>query len=617
MSLQTPPPVDAAEPPNNADAATVELDALPASAFTDTDAATAEWAATAHVVAAAGAMRQVSYTGKKASYRPRDQRLLTDRLPRVAAAVMLFDTNARLHCLAFDLDAKGNPRELVRHESVGLAALLRSCGFGVWIDESPSGGRHVYARTATPISAIEVRTMARALRQRYSTLDIAPLSNAGHGCIRPTGSPHPSGGYQRRVTPDAHYHRALTEPPCADAWARLKLLIPALPEPATVSHDDDAEPVLDLRGPAIAGWAERIAVAGPPEGRYPSDSHARIAIAGAAARAGWTVGDYQRAIRARWHWLRASYQRKGRDVARAAAYDFTKSQSNAAAYRESARTSDTSHGSTRAGGTETVNIEIRRWINHAAATGRACPRGSYSPLKQAVVRSLGVFALLQGRRFVNGGVRGYAIQAAAGHDSVSRILHELADDGLIWRVSSGHGIEADVWALNLEGAANSKPWRGKLNGTRAVFRVLGGWQVAEVYEQLITNKGVEQSSAELARAIGRAKSTVDEALATMAAWKLAENSPKLGWVIGSADPGKLSAHLGADVLEADQLTRYKEHRAAWRHYLQALPALRRAEQGMDSQAQTLWDLETAAIPTDETEWWLLHDPPARADRETG
>lgn len=596
----------------------VERAALPADAFNDTDAAQNEWAATAAVISANNAMRQVSYTGTKATYRPRDQRVIPVNLPRRPCAVMLFDNTARLHTLAFDLDAKTVPSERVRAESVELALLLRSCGLPTWIDESPVGGRHVYARLPYPVPALDVRGLARALRARFSTLDIAPLSNVGHGCIRPTGSPHTSGGHQRAVTPGPELHDALTEEPSRDGWAQLKALIPPLPEPASVQPASLDQPVIDLRLPRIAAWAEQIATSGPPEGRYPSDSHARMAVAGAAARAGWSLADYQRAVRHRWTWLRNGYAAKRRNPAAAAAYDFVKAESNSATYRSSARESDTSHMNTRAGGNgEGTNRQVRRWITYSTALGRHHPNGSYSPLKQAIVRSVGVFALLQNRRFVNAGVRGYAIQSAAGHDSVARILHELEEDGLIWRVSRGKSIEADVWALNLEVASTSRPWRGKVGGTRAVFRVLGGWHVAEVYEDLVAQRGNAQSSIDIARRLGRAKSSVDEALAVMASWDLARNIPRSGWVQGAADPAKVSTHLGADVLEVDQLTRYQEHRKQWRHYLAALPSQRIAAQRASQQAEALWEIETQALENTDQPDWMLHDPPASTQSDVG
>ncbi|NQU38018.1 MAG: hypothetical protein HQ526_10550 [Actinobacteria bacterium] len=601
-----------------ADTQLVEHAALPAEAFTDAREAGNEWAATATVISANNAMRQVSYTGTKATYRPRDQRVIPADLPRRPCAVMLFDNTARLHTLAFDLDAKTVPSERVRAESVELALLLRSCGLPTWIDESPSGGRHVYARLPYPIPALDVRGLARALRARFRTLDIAPLSNVGHGCIRPTGSPHTSGGYQRAVTPGTQLHYALTAEPSRDGWAQLKALVPPLPEPASVQTATPDQPVIDLRLPRIAAWAEQIATSGPPEGRYASESHARMAVAGAAARAGWTLNDYQRAVRHRWTWLRTGYAAKRRNPAAAAAYDFVKAESNAATYSHSARKSDTSHTSTRAGGNEeSINRQVRRWITYSTTLGRHHPRGSYSPLKQAIVRAVGVFALLQNRRFVNAGVRGYAIQSAAGHDSVARILHELEEDGLLWRVSRGRSIEADVWALNLEAASSSRPWRGKVGGTRAVFRVLGGWHVAEVYEDLVAQRGNAQSSIDIARRLGRAKSSVDEALAVMASWDLARNIPRTGWVQGGADPAKVSTHLGADVLEVDQLTRYQEHRKQWRIYLDALPSQRIAEQRASQQAETLWEIETQALEDTELPDWLLHDPPARTESDVG
>lgn len=591
-----------------------ESSALPETAFADAAAAAQEWALTASAVGGAGVARQESRRGRKVAYEPRDSRPITTTLPKRAAAVMLFDATQRLHCLAFDLDAKHAPAAQVRSESVALAELLRSCGFAAWIDESPTRGRHVYAPLVTPVAFLELRPYLAGLRKRFPTLDIAPLANRTGGCIRPSGSPHTQGGYQRLVTPIEQVRADLATGSHRDAWMRLKLVVPA--EEQTAQHPvlDLTDPVVDLRGRRLPAWAESLATSGDQTGRYPSDSHVRMAIAGAAAYAGWTTNDYLTAITNRWEWLHASYTAKGRTVAKAAGYDLEKAHSNAPG-KKSDRQLHTSHKPrTRAGGNpqaESTNKQIRRWLTHVTTRGRTHPHQTYSPAKQALVRAVGVMALLQDRSWINAGVRAYAVQAGISEAWAGRLLHQLADDGVMWRAKKGEGTEADVWVLNLEIARTAAPWRGKVHGTRAVFRALGGWQVAEIYEELVKRRGTPARSAELATTLARAKSSVDEALGALAAYKLADGAA--GWAVGPADPQAVAVQLGADELEANQIESYKAQRAKWRAYLAGLPRIRKHESvEQDSNQEAMWAAEWELVEPAEPPWLDIIDiPPTR------
>lgn len=596
-----------------------ESSALAESAFTDAAAAATEWALTAPVVGGSGVARQESRRGRKVAYEPRDSRPITTTLPKRAAAVMLFDAAHRIHCLAFDLDAKHAPAAQVRSESGALASLLRSCGFVAWIDESPSGGRHVYAPLATPIAFLELRPYLAGLRKQFPTLDIAPLANRTGGCIRPSGSPHSLGGYQRLVTPIEQVRADLATGSHRDAWLRFKLVVPAEERTAQQPALDltDNATVVDLRGRRLPRWAEQLATSGDETGRYPSDSHTRMAIAGAAAYAGWTLNDYLTAINTRWPWLHASYTAKRRALAHAAGYDLQKAHSNNPG-KTSDRQLHTSHRPrTRAGGnpaTESPNKQIRRWLTHTTTLGRTHPHQAYSPAKQALVRAVGVMALLQDRSWINAGVRAYALQAGISEAWAGRLLHQLADDGVMWRAKKGEGTEADVWVLNLDAARTAAPWRGKVHGTRAVFRALGGWQVAEVYEELVKRRGSPARAAELATTLARAKSSVDEALGALAAYKLADGTA--GWVVGAADPQAVAVQLGADELEANQIESYKAQRAKWRAYLATLPRIRKHEATTHREGtqEAMWEAEWELVEPPEPPWLDVVDVPPNKRR---
>jgi len=122
--------------------------------------------------------------------------------PRPGApwAVYLADEAGAFRLLAFDFDAgKGDP--------AANAATL--CG---WLDRAglphvltcsgPSGGRHVWLALAEPLAAGTVDVLARLVRARLPSLDIAPLANPVTGCVRPPGAPHRAGGVSRVLAGD-------------------------------------------------------------------------------------------------------------------------------------------------------------------------------------------------------------------------------------------------------------------------------------------------------------------------------------------------------------------------------------------------------------------------------
>lgn len=124
-------------------------------------------------------------------------------LPRRAAAVHIFDGQGLARTISFDLDAKVHRPVDVETDCDRLIEELGEFGLSVMVDESPTGGRHVYLPLAEPLPQSVVLSLAGALSQRLMlrTLDLAPLRNARTGAIRPPGSAHPGGGHQQLITP--------------------------------------------------------------------------------------------------------------------------------------------------------------------------------------------------------------------------------------------------------------------------------------------------------------------------------------------------------------------------------------------------------------------------------
>ncbi len=539
------------------------------------------WSHTAAVIAGKPAMRLAQPRGTGVAYPAGSQGPLTSELPSRPAAVMLYDETVQLHTLVLDFDAKkGYGRQLVAEEALDALQVLQGCGFAAWADYAPTGGWHVYARLHSPIPHASIVPLAKALRRRWASLDISPLVNRSSGCIRPTGSRHASGGYQSMYEHDKDSFAQLLERGThAGAWATLLELFPApAAEDPTIELTDAT--VIDLRGRSLPPRWEQIATNGGHD--YDSDSEARIAIAGAAARAGWSHQDYLRAVNTRWSWLRLAFEKKhsAEQVGRWAVYEFKKAQGNAESWK-TVHQMDTSHVTTRGAARDTdldssVNTQIRRWLTWATAEGRRATGGVYTPAQQAVVRAVGAMALTLNTTWINVGVRSLALATGLSHSGVAQILHQLEDDQLIWRTRRAQGIEADRWALNLEHTRHVEPWRGKVHGSLAVFRILGGHQVAEVYEELIRLREHEVTVTALANTLKRSRTTVTKALAALEGHQLARRSPT-GWTQGTADPAVVATQLGADELEIIQRRSYATQRAKWREYLSTLPSVRATE----------------------------------------
>ncbi len=142
----------------------------------------------------------------------------------------LADDTGAFRLLAFDFDAgKGDP----------AADADTLCG---WLDQArlphvlacsgPSGGRHVWLALAEPLAAGTVDTLARLVRARLPSLDIAPLANPVTGCVRPPGAPHRAGGVSRVLAGDL---AILTAPgvSAAEVARLLEQLAGHRPEPQT------------------------------------------------------------------------------------------------------------------------------------------------------------------------------------------------------------------------------------------------------------------------------------------------------------------------------------------------------------------------------------------------
>ncbi len=150
--------------------------------------------------------------------------------PGAPWAVYLADEAGAFRLLAFDFDAgKGDPAADAATfcgwlELAGLPHVLACSG--------PSGGRHVWLALTDGLAAGTVDVLARLVRARLPSLDIAPLANPVTGCVRPPGAPHRAGGVSRVLAGDLS---TLTTPTVTAAGVArlLEQLAGHHPEPQT------------------------------------------------------------------------------------------------------------------------------------------------------------------------------------------------------------------------------------------------------------------------------------------------------------------------------------------------------------------------------------------------
>ncbi len=420
------------------------------------------------------------------------------------------------------------------------------------------------------MAAWEVRQVAVALSRRWDTLDPSPLLNVDHGCIRPPGAPHPRGGYQRLVGPLTDAVTALSTLPDPQAWARLRdrigaaTVVPDLPTP-----DELGTAAVGVAHRRIAAAADTLARTGThPHRGFDSPSEARYSVICSAVAAGWTLANVEVALRDTWVWLRTSYGTKHHS---ALLRDWRKArnQRTQTVGRRTVRIPDTSQQDTQGGRaaplvSDDPHLALRRFTTHCRHHARS---HHHSPTLRAVLEGLVWAAHVQGRVLVNIGVRSLAEQAALSYTTVADALHTLAEDGLIQRLSTGRGRDADVWRLNTELAERARPARGRRVGVRPVFRTLGGHRAGEVYE-LLREAHESLPTGTIARTLGYDRQRVHEVLQLLAGWQLAVSIPHQGWILGPADPTALARRLGGWADWHDQHQRHTRQRAAWHDWLE-------------------------------------------------
>ena len=574
--------------------------------FGELNDASAAWRALAPLIAGRPVVRESHNNGR--AYPIRGQRALTERLPSVPAAVPVYSAAGDTRTLVLDLDTAKADRDTVLRDAAAIRSLVAAAHGRVVSDESPSGGVHIYIPLAEPVPFDEARDFALAMVARTPTLDPQPMLGMTDGLIRPPGSRHRSGGFQVLHGSLSAAHLTLKQPNPAGVWAALKKALAAEMaavradrlerDAAAISGSGADTPFVPRNGGPrdIAADYLRIATTGLYNvARYPTPSHARQAVIASAVWAGLQFPDVvSRLHNGAWPGLASFYTRYRSPAARRKAVlsDWRnavswvqKSKANDTGVRP-VRISPTSEPSThrRTGTTlptqqqRSAAVEyqfLREWRTALELLERDRYQGRTGPPLRMLLRALGEAAMKSGSRYIAFGTRSLDLACGLDHTTVAGHLRTLRDeaDPLVYLIENDRGLLGDLYELRIPDTvaarASRLDWKaGKIHSLRPVFRVLG-LPAAFVYEALEHAKS-SPSSFELAHETGMARSTVYQALQTLAAFDLVEQRNGRWKLVATTSLAVLGEALGCTAAMADRLAGHRAERTAFRRVLKVV-----------------------------------------------
>jgi len=567
--------------------------------------AAAAWRALAPLIAGRPVVRE-SLNGGRA-YPIRGQRALTDRLPHVPAAVPVYSAAGDTRVLVLDLDTSKADRAAVLRDAAAIRSLVTQAGGHLVSDESPSGGIHLYIPLAQAVPFDEARDIALALASRTPTLDPQPMLGMTDGLIRPPGSRHRSGGFQTLHGSLSAAHLILKQPNPADVWKAFKeALATELSavrahrlerDSAALSGGADTAYVPRRGGPReLAADYLRIATTGLYNvARYPSPSHARQAVIASAVWAGMTFPDViGRLHNGNWPGLASFYTRyRTAGTRRKAVLSDWK---NAVSWVQKSKANDTGVRAVRISPTsaptthrrrETTLVTqqerstaaeyqfIREWRTALELLERDRYQGRTAPAVRMLLRALGEAAMKTGSRYIAFGTRSLDLACGLDHTTVAAHLRMLREEvePLVYLIESDRGLFGDLYELRIPDSvaarASRLDWKaGKIHSLRPVFRDLG-LPAAFVYEALEHAKS-RPSSFELSTSTGMARSTVYQALETLAAFNLVEQRGGRWEIMAATSLAVLAEALGCAADMADRLAAHRVERAAYRRILKVV-----------------------------------------------
>jgi len=563
--------------------------------------------------------------------------------PDAPWAVYLTDQTGSFRLLAFDFDAaKGDPAA----DAATLCGWLENAGLPHLLTRSgPSGGRHVWLALADAdaVDAGTVDTLARLVRARLNSLDIAPLSNPVTGCVRPPGAPHRAGGSSTVLAGDLS---ALTVPTVTAAdVARLVEVLAAGHRPDPVAPLDPAAALLtDRAGRLYLPGVRRQLPAGSVQAlevdaaAMDANQVVRRVLVGAAA-ARWRCADIAVLVAHSPGLEHIRSQGQGPGVARRVR---SPGEGRAVLARQWDRAVRWVATHPRASTLEDPTFEPRAAALAAlvddtqtradAAAGRWAGPGG--PADRRVLDALCVLSLQAVSAVVEADIRRLGLLCGIGRETARTALLRLARDGWVTRHSPADGPRAASWTLNgalstaIEvpsrsqadprppgaGSAERNRWLTLLRtrlGAAAhdVFTPSGGLGHAtgQLYATLTTQLA---STSQLAYQLGHSPEDTGIRLGLLRAARLARRTSK-GWFVVRVDRRDAAAlRLGVAGRLADRARRYALEREAFAWWTDERTWMDAPRRTAASRRPGLGQL-VVLDPTDTVPAWPAH--PRRGD----
>ncbi len=514
--------------------------------------------------------------------------------PKAPWAVYLADHAGLFWLLVFDLDAaKGDPSA----DAATLGGWLDHAGIPHVVTVSgPSGGRHVWVACAEAMDAATVDTLARLVRARLPSLDLAPLANPVTGCVRPPGAPHRHGGTSTVLSGDL---TTLTSPTVtATDVARL------VDQLAADGHRPDRPVPVDLATPLPVDTVGRLYLPGPRRG-LPAASTAALAQDAAAADASavlWKV--LIGAAAARWRCadlsaladrapglehLRSHGQgpsrprrsRDGRESRRLLHRQWDHAVRWVATHPRAAVEDDPTFDPRAAA--------VVALVEHTQTRADACAgrwAGPGGPADRRVLDALCSLMLHGLSTAVEADIRRLGLLCGIGRETARTALLRLTGDGWITCCSPGEGPRAATWGLAQlstplqvpgrsqappppprAGSADRTHWLTRLRarlGAAAhdVFTPAGGLGHAtgQLYAALTDQPS---TTSELSEHLGYPADELDHRLRALRTVRLVEHTGA-GWALPCVDRRCAAAtRLGVSGRLADRAQCYALERKAW------------------------------------------------------
>lgn len=372
-------------------------------------------------------------------------------VPGTPWALNLADEQGRFWYLVLDFDAKnGHTAEQVSVQCEIVCEFLAEYGLSYTVCESgQSGGRHVWIGLSESVDVVTARKFALAARVFAPSIDIAPMSNAVTGCVRPPYAPHKDG--LQRSLPLTSVDGLLMPTNTAamverfvDTFYVVRTEDSAPDTPVTVLVDPDrrhSELPQDVQellrtghasdkskglhriimGALAHGWNEdQIVELLPYEGMISARTHNRGAGRRVARR------DPEGYLRSKIRWFSANVKIKR--------------------VRSNTRHVDYKPLITQYVSTVVIPRLNDGWFSQRRGRGAAALR---------VYARLAILTAQIGTFRIGASLRDLALATGMTHTTVADCLRLLERKGYIWKVKDSHGIHSTIWSVREETAFQS------------------------------------------------------------------------------------------------------------------------------------------------------------------